>query len=212
VEKLAICTPRFLAQLQNQPPVAEGQPVHFECQIEPANDPNLQVHWLHNGQPLVSGHRFRTTHDFNYVALDILYAFPEDSGNILYIFIVFLRCNQKYNFAGTWTCYLVNSLGESDSSATCDIQGRRSIVGDVQHPQSWQRIQEIEAPKQAPEPVPDQQHPAPKFTQLLEPSQVQRIEGQPVHFECRLTPLADPSLKVEWYQGDRLVEEPFWFN
>lgn len=34
----------------------------------------------HNGAPLPAAHRFRPMFDFGYVALDILYAYPEDSG------------------------------------------------------------------------------------------------------------------------------------
>ena len=39
-----------------------------------------QVQWLCNGKPVAQGHRFRTTYDFGFVALDILYAYAEDSG------------------------------------------------------------------------------------------------------------------------------------
>lgn len=36
-----------------------------------------------NGVPVKTGHRFRKTHDFGYVALDILYAYAEDSGTYM---------------------------------------------------------------------------------------------------------------------------------
>lgn len=49
------------------------------------------MEWFHDGRPLVNAHRFRMTHDFGYVALDILYAFPEDSGQ--------------------WECVVRNDLG-----------------------------------------------------------------------------------------------------
>jgi titin len=61
--------------------VGEGEPIHFECRVEPKTDPKLQVQWFHNGKLLSSGHRFRSQYDFGYVALDILYAYPEDSGD-----------------------------------------------------------------------------------------------------------------------------------
>ena len=32
---------------------------------------------------LFLGHRFKTTYDFGFVALDILYAYPEDSGTYM---------------------------------------------------------------------------------------------------------------------------------
>ena len=35
---------------------------------------------IFNGAPLSAAHRFRPMFDFGYVALDLLYAYPEDSG------------------------------------------------------------------------------------------------------------------------------------
>ena len=32
---------------------------------------------------LIAGHRFKTTNDFGYVALDILYTYPEDNGTYM---------------------------------------------------------------------------------------------------------------------------------
>lgn len=74
--EFVIQAPKFRVPLRNTK-VSEGQLIHLETQLEPMNDPKLEVQWFHNDRPLISGHRFRTTHDFGYVALDILYAFPE---------------------------------------------------------------------------------------------------------------------------------------
>jgi hypothetical protein len=60
--------------------VAEGAPVHLECQVQPITDPHLRIEWYHNDRPIVNAHRLRLTHDFGYVALDLLYVFPEDTG------------------------------------------------------------------------------------------------------------------------------------
>ena len=60
--------------------VTESEHVHLESRIVPSNDPNMVIQWFKNGEPLKAGHRFKTTVDFGYVALDILYAYPEDSG------------------------------------------------------------------------------------------------------------------------------------
>ncbi len=50
----------------------------------------LQVEWFKDGQPLRVGSRFKTTYDFGYVALDILWTYPEDNG--LYM----VRATNKY--------------------------------------------------------------------------------------------------------------------
>ncbi|ROT82074.1 Kettin [Penaeus vannamei] len=71
-----------------------------------------------------SGHRFRTTHDFGYVALDILYSYAEDSG--------------------TYLCKATNKMGEAVNSCNVTVSARRSIYLDTQHPMGWEKIQSLE--------------------------------------------------------------------
>lgn len=54
-----------------------------------------------NGKPVKTGHRFRTTHDFGYVALDILYSYSEDSG--------------------TYMCKATNLAGEAVNTCTIRV-------------------------------------------------------------------------------------------
>lgn len=61
------------------------------------------------------------------------------------------------------------------------------ILSDSQHPESWQRIQIIEAPREKAADIVELQHGPPKFTEMLQPAE--RIEGQPVHFETRSFPV-----------------------
>jgi len=72
--------------------------------VEPINDPKLKIEWYFNGTPIKSGHRFRTIHDFGFVALDILYTYAEDSG--------------------TYTCKATNDLGEAVTTATVTVQSQ----------------------------------------------------------------------------------------
>ena len=53
---------------------------------------------------LVLGHRFRTTYDFGFVALDILYAYPED--------------------CGTYMCRASNGAGQAVTSCSINVEGR----------------------------------------------------------------------------------------
>ncbi|CAG9532190.1 unnamed protein product [Cercopithifilaria johnstoni] len=171
--------PRFVVALPAQiGEFNEGEPIHLEGQIEPTSDNELVVEWYRNGQPLANGHRFRKTHDFGYVSLDILYAFPEDSGE--------------------WTCVASNSLGDAQSTATFTIIGKKVINSESQHPESLQRIQEIEAPKEAAPEAPELKPLAPQFLQPL--GTIERIEGQPAHFETRVTPINDPEMRIQWFK------------
>ncbi|VDL71694.1 unnamed protein product [Nippostrongylus brasiliensis] len=133
---------------------------------------------FHNGAPLANGHRFRTAHDFGHVAMDILYAFGQDSGD--------------------WTCVAKNELGEASTTASFNVLPRGVIYTDPQHPESWVKIQELEAPKPLPEEAPEREHDKPQFLEPME--SLERIEFQPAHFETRLQPVADPNLVVQWYK------------
>merc|ERR1719474_2181813 len=72
--------PRFVSALKGTNVILEGQKAHFECRIEPQNDPKLQIQWFFNGQVLSASSRIQTFHDFGYVALDIHDVKKEDSG------------------------------------------------------------------------------------------------------------------------------------
>lgn len=61
-----------------------------------------------NGVAVKTGHRFRKTHDFGYVALDILYTYPED--------------------AGTYMCKATNLAGEAVNTCTIKIGCKQSLA------------------------------------------------------------------------------------
>uniref|UniRef100_A0A158P8T2 Titin n=1 Tax=Angiostrongylus cantonensis TaxID=6313 RepID=A0A158P8T2_ANGCA len=171
--------PRFVVPLSGtMGEFPEGSAIHMECDVEPTNDNKLTVHWFHNGVPLTNGHRFRTAHDFGHVSLDILYAFAQDGGE--------------------WTCIARNELGEASTAANFTVLPKGVIYTDPQHPESWTRIQELEAPKVRPSEAPEREHDAPQFLEPIE--SLERIEFQPAHFETRVQPVADPDLVVQWYK------------
>lgn len=86
-----------------------------------------------------------------------------------------------------------------------------AILGAVQHPRSYARIQEIEAPKPAPQEVPDLPHQVcteflkinifdfqpPAFVKQLGPA-IQCMEGDNVYLEAQVTPTDDNSLTVRF--------------
>ena len=92
--------------------------------VEPINDPNLRVQWYVNDREIITGHRFRTTHDFGFVALDILYAYAEDSGR--------------------YTCKAVNRIGQAVNQCNVIIQAKNSLLLDSQHPEGWEKLKNLE--------------------------------------------------------------------
>lgn len=67
---------------------------------------------------------------------------------------------------------------------------------DTEHPESLQRIQEIEAIQPAKPSEDDLMPEKPSFIQPLNgPKEILR-EGQSVHMDCMVQPINDPNLKV----------------
>lgn len=61
-----------------------------------------------------------------------------------------------------------------------------------------------------PEPSPDEMFQRenmrpPKFKTQIRP-QVHLVENQPAHFECRLVPIGDPNMQVDWYKDGQLLK------
>lgn len=188
VEEPIPTVPRFVTELRGSTDVFEGETAHFECQVEPIHDPNLRIEFFHNDKPLPSASRFHITFDFGYIALDINHIVPEDAG--------------KYSVKA------VNNIGNCVSSINLRVTAKGSIILDSQRPEGLEKIRQLE--NQVPYKRPEISEPAtrqrPVFTQPLQNID-HIIEGQTAHFECRLIPVGDPTLKVEWYRNEKILED-----
>jgi hypothetical protein len=72
----------------------------------------------------------------------------------------------------------------------------QDIYLDPQHEESWLKIQAMEAPKEAPPEMEAPPSEAPQFIEQLQ--SLERIEGQPAHFQTRVTPVNDNQLRIQW--------------
>ncbi len=175
---LMIEKPEFGRSLSNIENLKEGQPFHLEATLTPANDPTMKVEWLVDGRPLQTGHRFKSLHDFGFVALDVLYAYPEDSG--------------------IYMCKATNGVGEAITTCSIRVEGRKIIDTETMHEESLQRISELERPHIRHRESPPLQITRPVFTKSLKNLENLK-EGQAAHLECRLEPINDPTMTVEWF-------------
>lgn len=188
VDEPAATPPRFVTELRGTTHVHEGQTAHFECQVEPVHDPNLRIEFYHNGKALQSASRFHITFDFGYVSLDIQHCVAED--------------------AGEYSVKAINALGQCTSAISMTVTAKGSIIMESQRPEGLEKIRELESAEpfkrpEIPEPVTRQR---PVFTQPLQ--NIDNIqEGQTAHFDCRLIPVGDPTLKVEWFRNEKLIED-----
>lgn len=185
VEEITTQAPMFTTSLKNID-IKEGQRAHFECRLIPVSDATMKVEWFHNGQPLKSGSRFTETNSFGFVALDILYTYPED--------------------AGTYTCRATNALGEAVTSAICNVQSKKSLYLESVHEGALQRLTELEDSSryQRKEVHEETVSQAPVFTVPLK--DLRTAENQAAHFEARLIPVGDSRLKVEWLRNGVAIQ------
>lgn len=188
IEEPEVTPPRFITELKGTTHVFEGQTAHFECQVAPLHDPYLRIEFYHNGKSLQSASRFHITFDFGYVSLDIQHCVPED--------------------AGVYSVKAINALGHCESSIQMTVNAKGSILSESQRPEGLEKIHKLESQPPAkksevPEPVTRQR---PVFTQPMQ--NIDNIcEGQTAHFDCRLIPVGDPTLTVEWYRNEKLIED-----
>ena len=162
--------------------IYESETAHFECRIEPVTDPKLRVEWLFNGKELRAGSRFHQFSDFGFISLNILQCVEEDTG--------------------TYTCRISNELGSAEQSVKLTCIPHGSLILDPLHPNSLQYIQQLEeGRKYERSQVPDSEGGPPRF--LTVPQDLSIREGQIAHFECRIEPVTDPKLVVEWYKDDK---------
>ncbi|KAF8383875.1 ketn-1 [Pristionchus pacificus] len=172
--------PQWIQPFADVDNVGEGQVVELHGLVEPSGDPSMRIEWLFNGKPILNANRYRQEYEFGNAILTIAHTFPHDTG--------------------VYTCRAWNNQGEASTSATVKIDGYERLLLDSAHPVSWQRIQELEAPKIVEEIEEVVQKEKPYF--LTQLASVQDIpEGEPVHLEATFMPARDPDLKVEWQKN-----------
>ncbi|VDM78989.1 unnamed protein product [Strongylus vulgaris] len=133
----------------------------------------------------MKAHRFVLSQDFGYIALNILYCYPEDSG--------------------TYTLVVRNAAGEAQSTVDIDCRIDGVNYRDSLHPSSLQRIKELETPQQRAEPPPEKPKEQPQILKGLPPKFDVVHESQTLHLEAQVAPVDDNTLKYEWlYNGQPL--------
>ncbi len=189
VEQAQITAPSFVTQIQSKA-VGEGEPAHFNCRVEPKHDPRLEIKWYHKGKELAASHRFRITQEFGYVALDILYSYPEDEGE--------------------YVCKATNELGEAVTKCELKCKELPAIQLENQVPRGMKKSEYVVQMEAAMKKYTQEIHlteddvydaerrQPPRFvTQIKDLSNL--VEMQAAKFECQLAPVGDPNMKVEWF-------------
>ena len=180
--------PYFVCHL-NDLDLKEGDLAHFECRVEPSQDPDMKYEILKDSEPLPASNRSAVSNDFGYVSVDIAFVYPEDSG--------------------IYTCRASNKKGTAVSTASLKVKGKDSIDTTTLHPMGQQGLESIKLLEQTVERRP-QEESKPEFSKpiFIEPlkSDFKVNEGQGLHLEARVEPSNDPSLSIEWlFNGQPLI-------
>lgn len=181
--------PRFVSQLKGTTVILEGQHAHFECRLEPQNDPKLKVEWTHNGRPLSASSRIQTHHDFGYVALDIMDVKKED--------------------AGTYLLQASNALGKQEAKIDLKVESHAQAVDmTTMNAKALEATQRFEMKSSSSMSSSFQEtvqvsKSKPVFVTPLQDLKSPVNEGSNIHLEARLEPIGDPSIKVEWFCNGR---------
>lgn len=184
--------PVFIRPLQNLGDLEEGRNAHFEAQLTPVSDPTMRVEWYKDGRPITASSRITAIYNFGYVSLNILHLRAED--------------------AGSYTVRAVNRLGEAISTSTIRILSRSTVTTDLGIPEQQRYIEKVEELEAY------QKHQHQKYVHEVVESaakpefktpirdQLNIGEGGFAHFEARLEPVGDSSLRVDWFKDGRPVE------
>lgn len=175
--------PKFIVEIKDNVDVPEGGPIHFDCRVEPINDPTMRIDWFHNGRPFATGSRVHHLNDFGFIALDIDYSYTRD--------------------AGEYICRATNKWGSATTKATVTTTAKRSIDFDSQLPSgmSAEKLKELERGPVSTPPQEEKPMSPPKFITQIESATVE--ESESVRFECRVEPKEDPKLRIEWYRNGK---------
>lgn len=192
IEESSAQKPHFIRPLHDLGELQEGRNAHFEAQLTPVSDPTMKVEWYKDGRPITASSRITTIFNFGYVSLNIMHLRAED--------------------AGSYTVRAVNHLGEAISTATIRVFARSTVTADLGIPEQQryiEKVEELEAYQQQQhqkyvQETPESSSP-PEFKTPIKDQQGIR-EGGFAHFEARLEPVGDSTLKVDWFKDDRPVE------
>lgn len=102
--------------------------------------------------------------------------------------------------SGRYTCRAYNQMGETTTSANLSVVSKQDIISESQHVSSLHKIQHLEDSSRYMKSVQEEATitQKPRFLGPLKGTN-KIVEGQRGHFEARVEPLSDSSMKIEWY-------------
>lgn len=192
IEETTTHIPHFIRPLQDLGDIEEGKNAHFEAQLTPVSDPTMRVEWYKDGRAITASSRITAIFNFGYVSLNIMHLRAEDSGS--------------------YVVRAVNRVGEALSTSIIRIICKETVTGDLGISEQeryiqecgkleqYQQYQNMKFVEEQPESIT-----RPEFKNPIK-DQINIREGGFAHFEARLEPVGDSTLRVEWLKDGKIVE------
>ncbi|XP_074662091.1 titin-like isoform X2 [Tubulanus polymorphus] len=181
--------PKFRRKLVDLPNLDESDPAHLETSLVPIGDPNMKVEWYKDGKLLHHGTRFKTSWDFSYIALDLLWTYPEDDGE--------------------YYCHASNLYGEDwTNKATLKCKPKKGVITETQLPDGMESVRKLDSMEKSwLAPMPDMSQEEEKPPQPpaidLKPEPVVVDEGEPAKFLVKVS--GHPRPRVVWWINGSII-------
>lgn len=158
--------------------LSKGDRAHFEAHLSSFDYTDLAIEWYLNGILLDSqDSRVITTNRYGYIALTLMNVSPQDSGIV--------------------TCKLRNQYGEAVTSATLKCAQPKTTADIPEYTERYEDVEDSEFYRHQREIEETRTKIAPIFVRPLE-SNISSLAGGDLVFEAQVTPVNDPTLRVEW--------------
>ena len=106
---------------------------------------------------------------------------------------------------GIYTCRAYNRAGEAHTTAQLSVITKNDIIYDSQNPSGLQKIHSLESSRYSRKMEEEiQVNQPPKFLGPLKGTN-KIVEGQRAHFEARVEPQSDLTMKIEWYHNGKPI-------
>lgn len=200
--------PVFVETFQNMI-LQPGHPIILHCRVAPNTPKPVRFQWSKDGTPLSPGQPYRITNmDFE-TTLFIDSPKPQDAGNY--------TCtatgpggSASHPGQVNLTVTTPKPTGQRPKEQATEPPASRKIpmgVGEIPvDPRDMElvRLRHVEEEAAAAQQEVQKEFDAPKF--LSNPADLNLVEGDKAHFECRYTPTADPKLTIVWmFQGKEIA-------
>ena len=99
--------------------------------------------------------------------------------------------------SGIYECRATNKIGEAVTTASIKVHGKESLLLDSQHPEGLKQITAMENKVTRQVSEVEATFGKPVFTSPLTGTK-EVAEGASAHLECRVVPVKDPNMTIEW--------------